>query len=186
VDAVDPRAAVLKDAGVPFHLDPLDAEGGVRICFFYDPDGTLLELVQGDLQYAEVLDESGVAAERAMGVPPRPRFDHVAVTVHDRAATGEFYAPLGFSLIGTIEQPQDPRGFSIGYLKGGDTVLEVFTYESPLTERAPQPDAPGFGWAELAGQTPADVLEVAAGSGSSLRVDPNGLVFVARADGVAA
>jgi len=56
VEAVDPRAAVLKDAGVPFHLDPLDAEGGVRICFFYDPDGTLLELVQGDLQYAAVLD----------------------------------------------------------------------------------------------------------------------------------
>ena len=39
-------------------------------------------------------------------------------------------APLGFSFIGTIEQPHDPRGFSIGYLKSGDTVLEVFTYDS--------------------------------------------------------
>jgi catechol 2,3-dioxygenase-like lactoylglutathione lyase family enzyme len=44
VDRIDERAAVLKDAGVEFKLDPLDAEGNVRICFFYDPDGTLLEL----------------------------------------------------------------------------------------------------------------------------------------------
>ena len=154
VDRVDPRADVLKAAGVPFHLDPLDAEGGVRICFFYDPDGTLLELVEGDLQYAQVLDADGVAAERALGVPERPRFDHVAVTVDDRAATDAFYRPLGFSFIGTIEQPHDPRGFSIGYLKSGATVLEVFTYEADKQTRDPQPDAPGFGWAELAGTAP--------------------------------
>jgi len=121
-----------------------------------------------------------------MGVPSRPRLDHVAVTVHDRAATAEFYEPLGFSLIGTIEQPQDPRGFSIGYLKGGDTVLEVFTYESSLSDRAPQPEAPGFGWAELTGETPDGVGTVAAEGGSSLLVDPNGLVFVARTEGLAA
>jgi catechol 2,3-dioxygenase-like lactoylglutathione lyase family enzyme len=112
VDRVDPRAEVLQGAGVPFHLDPLDAEGGVRICFFYDPDGTLLELVEGDLRYAQVLDADGVAAERALGVPDRPRFDHVAVTAADRAVTDAFYAPLGFSFIGTIEQPHDPRGFA--------------------------------------------------------------------------
>ena len=139
VDRVDPRADVLKRAAVPFHLDPLDAEGGVRICFFYDPDGTLLELVEGDPQYAQVLDADGVAAERALGVPDRPRFDHVAVTVDDRSATDAFYAPLGFSFIGTIEQPHDPRGFSIGYLKSGATVLEVFTYEAEKQSRAPQP-----------------------------------------------
>ncbi len=44
---VDQRAELLKRADVPFHLDPLDAEGAVRICFFYDPDGTLLEFVAG-------------------------------------------------------------------------------------------------------------------------------------------
>ena len=85
-----------------------------------------------------------MAAERALGVPERPRFDHVAVTVDDRAATDAFYAPLGFSFIGTIEQPHDPRGFSIGYLKSGATVLEVFTYEAGTQTRSPQPDAPGF------------------------------------------
>ena len=180
VDHVDPRADVLKAAGVPFHLDPLNAEGGVRICFFYDPDGTLLELVEGDLQYAQVLDADGVAAERALGVPDRPRFDHVAVTVGDRAATDAFYRPLGFSFIGTIEQPSDPRGFSIGYLKSGDTVLEVFTYEAGTTGRAPQLDVPGFAYAELAGDRPADATPVAAVAGTEVLADPNGFLFATR------
>jgi catechol 2,3-dioxygenase-like lactoylglutathione lyase family enzyme len=175
VDRLDARAEALKDADVPFHLDPLDAEGGVRICFFYDPDGTLLELVEGDLQYAAVLDPAGVEQERAMGVPARPRFDHLAVTVHDRAATGAFYAPLGFSLIGTLEQPQDPRGFSIGYLKGGDTVLEVFTYSADKQARHPQLDAAGFCCAELAGSEPPQGAEPL--PGTDVLVDPNGLPF---------
>jgi catechol 2,3-dioxygenase-like lactoylglutathione lyase family enzyme len=177
VDQLDPRAQVLKDAGVPFHLDPLDAEGGVRICFFYDPDGTLLELVQGDLQYASVLDEAGVAAERALGVPDRPRFDHVAVTVHDRPAADAFYRPLGFSFIGTIEQPSDPRGFSIGYLKSGDTVLEVFTYEAGTNGRGPQLDAPGFAYAELAGSEPDGAVPVATVEGTDVLTDPDGFLF---------
>ena len=186
VDRVDPRADVLKRADVPFHLDPLNAEGGVRICFFYDPDGTLLELVEGDLQYAQVLDADGVAAERALGVPDRPRFDHVAVTVDDRAATDAFYAPLGFSFIGTIEQPHDPRGFSIGYLKSGATVLEVFTYETEKSSRAPQPDAPGFGWAEIAGAAPtAGVTPVENAAGAAVLADADGFLFAA-ADGAAA
>ena len=180
VDRVDPRADVLKSAQVPFHLDPLDAEGGVRICFFYDPDGTLLELVEGDLQYASVLDPAGVAAERALGVPQRPRFDHVAVTVHDRAASDAFYRPLGFSFLGTIEQPHDPRGFSIGYLKSGDTVLEIFTYQSDKAEREPQLDVPGFAYAELAGDAPAEATPVATVAGAQVVADPNGFLFAAR------
>lgn len=182
VEQVDPRATVLKDAGVPFHLDPLDAEGGVRICFFFDPDGALLELVQGDLQYAAVHDEAGVAAERALGVPDRPRFDHVAVTVQDRSAADAFYRPLGFSFIGTIEQPSDPRGFSIGYLKSGDTVLEVFTYAAGTRERAPEPAVPGFAYAELAGSGsadggPAGASPVVTVAGTDVVADPDGFLF---------
>ncbi len=180
VDGLDARADALKGADVPFHLDPLDAEGGVRICFFYDPDGTLLELVQGDLQYATVLDEAGVAAERALGVPQRPRFDHVAVTVQDRSAADAFYRPLGFSFIGTIEQPHDPRGFSIGYLKSGDTVLEVFTYTAGTRARDPQVDAPGFGYAELTGSAPAGTTPVSTVAGTGVVADADGFVFAAR------
>ena len=149
VAKVDPLVAVLKAGGVPFQLDPLNAEGGVRITFFFDPDGTLLELVEGDLQYHAIADARGVAAERALGVPERPRFDHVAVTVENFAATQGFYGPLGFTHIGTINQPTDPRGFRIDYLKGGDTVLEVFTYDADKRGRTPQFDAPGFVCARL-------------------------------------
>ena len=177
VDRLDERAGVLKAAGVEFKLDPLDAEGEVRICFFYDPDGTLLEMIQGDLQYAAVLDADGVARERALGVPQRPRFDHVAVTIEDRAATSEYYAEhYGFSFIGTIEQPHDKRGFSIGYLKGGDTVLEVFTYEVDKTSREPQLDVAGFSHAELEG-TPPDLPKLISATGTKVYVDPDGFAF---------
>lgn len=177
VDRIDERAAVLKDAGVEFKLDPLDAEGNVRICFFYDPDGTLLEMIQGDLQYAEILDPDGVARERALGVPSRPRFDHVAVTIEDREATSAYYdRNYGFSFIGTIEQPHDKRGFHIGYLKGGDTVLEVFTYEVDKSSRAPQLDVAGFAYAELVGD-PADLPAQTAPDGTKVYVDSDGFAF---------
>ena len=46
-DDVDGVAARLKAAGTEFTLEPLDAVGGVRLAFFRDPDGNLLELVSG-------------------------------------------------------------------------------------------------------------------------------------------
>ena len=156
VAAVDPLVARLDAAGVEFHLRPIDAEGDVRIAFFFDPDGTLLELVEGDIQYHAIASESGVAAERALGVPERPRFDHVALTVDDFAAAERFYAPLDFEHIGTINQPNDPRGFQIDYLKGGDTVLEVFAYESPKLTRDPQLDSLGFVAVQLTGAAEVD------------------------------
>ncbi|MEV0285127.1 VOC family protein [Kribbella sp. NPDC050820] len=178
VDRLDERAAVLKASGVEFKLDPLDAEGKVRICFFYDPDGTLLEMIQGDLQYAEILDTDGVARERALGVPQRPRFDHVAITIEDRERTSAFYDQhYGFSFIGTIEQPHDHRGFSIGYLKGGDTVLEVFTYQVPKTSRDPQLAVAGFAYAELEGKPPADLGNLVSPDGTTVYVDPDGFAF---------
>jgi methylmalonyl-CoA epimerase len=45
VDDVDAVAHRLKAHGVPLTLEPLDAPGGVRLAFFHDPDGNLLELV---------------------------------------------------------------------------------------------------------------------------------------------
>jgi len=177
---VDALVAPLKEAGVPFHLDPLEAEGGVRIAFFYAPEGTLLEFVARDLQYHTVHDEAGVARERALGVPERPRFDHIAVTVEDRQATEAFYAPFGFARIGTIEQPSDPRGFHIDYLKGGDSVLEVFTYDVPKTERIPQLDAAGFAAAVLdapAGDIAASVAEVGRIGDERIVADGDGFAF---------
>lgn len=179
VARVDPLADDLKAAGVPFHLDPLNAEGEVRITFFFDPDGTLLELVEGDLQYATIADERGVAAERALGVPERPRFDHVSVTVDDFAATQGFYGPFGFEHIGTINQPNDPRGFRIEYLKGGDTVLEVFTYDADKRGRTPQLDATGFVSARLTAAAPVEhgVRVDTAADGSTVYADADGFAY---------
>jgi catechol 2,3-dioxygenase-like lactoylglutathione lyase family enzyme len=84
VTGLDDRAARLHRAGVEFLFEPLDV-GPLRICFFYDPDGTLLEMLEGPIPYTEVIDPEAVAAEASTPTPPRPRFDHVALTVRDRA-----------------------------------------------------------------------------------------------------
>jgi catechol 2,3-dioxygenase-like lactoylglutathione lyase family enzyme len=145
VSDLEERVAQLKADGVKFHLEPIDAEGGVRISFFYDPDGTLLELVEGDLQYHEVFDREAVDADWALGSPARPRLDHVAETVADLAKTEAAYAGFGWANMGGIHQPNDPRGFEIAYLRSGDTSLEIFTYSrASLVSREPQQDAPGF------------------------------------------
>lgn len=185
VAALDPMVVALKDAGVPFHLDPVHAEGDVRITFFFDPDGTLLELVEGPLQYHEVYDRDGVEADWALGTPDRPRFDHVAETVHDIEATKAHYAQLGFTHIGGIHQPNDPRGYEIDFLKSGDTVLEVFTYSAAETvSRPPQLDAPGFVAVGLGpdGLLEGETVVGAAVGGATVRSDPDGLLRVAAGD----
>ncbi len=49
VDSVNEVTRKLKEYNVEFTLEPLDAEGGVRIAFFKDPDGVLVEIVEGEL-----------------------------------------------------------------------------------------------------------------------------------------
>lgn len=178
VAAVDPVVAELKAAGVRFRLDPIDATGGVRIAFFFDPDGTVLEIVEGQLQYSEVVDAAGVAAERALGTPSRPRFDHLALTIGDLVATADFYRPLGFSRIGTLLF-DDPRGFRADYLKGGDSVLEAFSFEVDVLANPPRPDALGFVAAELSSGSaaPAGLSAVGTADGRTIYSDGNDFTF---------
>lgn len=144
---LDRRVAALHDEGVRFHLEPLDATGGVRIAFFFDPDGALLEFIQGDLDYHKVWDEGLVAAERAQPAPTTPRFDHVAVTVDRMPDTVDLYSSgLGFGVAGQLFHKSDPRGFEITYLHAQGTVLEVFTYTADKEETPWQvgTETPGF------------------------------------------
>jgi catechol 2,3-dioxygenase-like lactoylglutathione lyase family enzyme len=178
VAKLDPLVADLKAANVPFHLDPLDAEGNVRISFFFDPDGTLLEFVEGALQYHEVVDRAGVDADWALGVPDRPRFDHVAETVDEFAPTRDYYGQFGFQHIGTIHQPADPRGFEINFLKSGDSVLEIFTYDKAEKHlRAPQLGAPGFVAVSIRGAAPDAPACGSAPSGARVFADADGLLY---------
>lgn len=178
VDSVDRVVAELDAAGVEFHLRPIEAVGDVRITFFFDPDGTLLELVERDLQYHDVVSEQGVARERALGVPTRPRFDHVAVTAADAAAIRDRYALAGFEFIGSIHHTEDPRGFEIDFLKGADTVLEVFTFAVPTSPRAPQLTARGFAAVAFQGADISVAKSVGVASdGHPAYADDDGLVF---------
>lgn len=181
VGDLDARVTALHEAEVPFHLEPIHAEGGVRITFFYDPDGTLLELVEGPLQYHEVYDRDAVDQDWALGEPDRPRFDHIAETVADLDATTAHYARLGFVLMSGIHQPSDDRGFEINFLRAGDSSLEVFTYDlADKTERAPQLDAPGFFAVEFGASAAASAPGAVVGTalGRDVHADDDGLQFV--------
>ncbi len=114
VTGLDERAELLHEAGVRFHLEPLDATGNVRITFFFDPDGVLLEFIQGHLDHHEVWNADIVEEVHARPLPARPTFDHVAMTVRDHDATVDFYrSTLGFDVGGRLFLNDDPRGFDI-------------------------------------------------------------------------
>jgi catechol 2,3-dioxygenase-like lactoylglutathione lyase family enzyme len=133
---VDAHAERLRRAGVEFTIEPMDATGDVRISFFFDPDGTLLELVGGAVQYHRTWSPQLAAADAA-GLPgphDPPRFDHVAVTVGDLDAALGFYRDrLGFEVVGQLFF-EDEQEFVITYLQGGENVLELFSYGVPTLE----------------------------------------------------
>jgi catechol 2,3-dioxygenase-like lactoylglutathione lyase family enzyme len=87
VTGLDERAELLHEAGVRVHPEPLDATGKVRITFFFDPDGVLLEFIQGRLDHHKVWNADIVDEVQSRRAPPRPTFDHVAMTVRDLDAT---------------------------------------------------------------------------------------------------
>lgn len=133
VDDVDSWAERVRATGAHFTMEPKDAFGDVRITFFEDPDGTLLEFVQGNVNYNKRWSDDLADAEAAVPVPSHPRFDHVAISVADLDAAVDFYQQhLGFGVIGQLLRDDDPRGFVITYFQAGAAVLEVFSFAQPM------------------------------------------------------
>jgi len=142
VNNVDAVAARLKQAGVKFTLDPLDAVGGVRIAFFKDPDGTLLEITQGSLDYHTWGQPPIPVPAPKSGAPAASEFtyEHVAITVADMQKALDFYVGvLGFPLLGELDF-QDERGFRIAYLQFGNAFLELFAFDAPTIPYTWNPD----------------------------------------------
>lgn len=150
VQDVDATAARLRQAGAPFTLKPVDATGGVRIAFFTDPDGTLLEIIQGDLEYSRP-GQPPIPLPEAPGAPAGSElcFDHVAMTVSDLERSLAFYqGVLGFPLLGQLEM-KDERGFLISYLQMGHGILELFSFDAPTIPHAWNPDETVLGLKHL-------------------------------------
>ncbi|RMI44826.1 VOC family protein [Streptomyces triticirhizae] len=138
------QAERLRSADVPFTVEPVRAVGDVNLAFFTDPDGALLEIIDGHLTYHEVTTPELADRERRLAENRSPDadpvFDHVAVTSGDLDATLAYYRDeLGYPVIGRLVHDQDPRGFVIDYLQAGGAVLEVFTYTAAETVPAPDP-----------------------------------------------
>ncbi|GAA2351076.1 hypothetical protein GCM10009854_31110 [Saccharopolyspora halophila] len=133
VGDVDAHAARLREAGVAFTTEPRDAHGGVRIAFFTDPDGALLELVAGSVEHDEVCAPELVERDRALHASLTPEsdpvFDHVAVTAPDMEQALDFYVrAAGAEVIGRLRFEDDPRGLVITNLQLGPARLELLSF----------------------------------------------------------
>jgi catechol 2,3-dioxygenase-like lactoylglutathione lyase family enzyme len=136
VGNVDRQIGRLEAAGVTVVSAPANVLGDVRIAFFLDPDGARLEFIEGNLAYQHVSTPSLAAAEAATHLAPDdgPRFDHVALTVSDLPSALQFWRDrMGFEVIGDIRHHGDPRGFLMTYLQAGPAVLEVFSFDVPVS-----------------------------------------------------
>jgi catechol 2,3-dioxygenase-like lactoylglutathione lyase family enzyme len=155
VASVHDIAEGLRAEHVPFRTEPVFSEvGQVTLAFFFDPDGTVLEIVEGDLVYDTVMDHDLVVAERQMGVPACPRFDHVAHTVADVERAAAFFGPLGFQRMGTLFYGNGV-GWTFDYLRGGGSVIELFSFDVPTSPSPRLVDGYGFLAVELSGPVPA-------------------------------
>jgi catechol 2,3-dioxygenase-like lactoylglutathione lyase family enzyme len=151
VKSVDAVTARLKKAGVPFTLDPLDATGGVRIAFFKDPDGTLCEIVQGELEYHNVGQKRLPVPVPPSGAPGKSEltYDHTSITVANIEKTLAFYQGiLGFPVLGQLAM-HDERGFLITYLQCGNSILEIFSFDKPTIYHTWNPDETVLGLKHL-------------------------------------
>lgn len=133
VGDVDVHAARLREAGVPLTTEPREARGGVRIAFFTDPDGALLEFVAGSVEHDEVhapeLAERDRAVHESLTPESAPVFDHVAVTAPDLEQALDFYVrTMGAEVIGQLLYEDDPRGLVITNLQLGPARLELITF----------------------------------------------------------
>ena len=128
VGDVDAEAERLREAGVEFTIEPQDATGQVRLAFFRDPDGTVLELLSGPPLYHRTYSRELAARERAsLPVPgDPPRLAHLAITVE---------RPPEDRLIGQLFLEDD--GMLITFVDG-PVPLELFSF--PDAEPLPAAD----------------------------------------------
>lgn len=177
---VDEMVRRLDAGNVPFRSRAQEVPpAGVRIAFFFDPDGTLLEVVERHLAYPVVHDSAAVALERSMPVPERPRFDHIGHTVSDIERTVAIYRDLDFAHLGSVPF-DDADGFRIDFLRSGETVLELFSYDAPTDHPVPHEITRGFTAAELDGGRDDFPSVTTLRDERHVVLDPDGLPLVFR------
>lgn len=172
---LDAIIASLDAEGVTFRSRPQELDDvGIRIAFFFDPDGTVLELVERHLSYHVVRSEEGVADERRMPPPSRPRFDHIAHSVADLPAAVDRYRSAGFYNIGALQWPE----LHLEFLRAEGTVIELFRVPGPSIPSSLSVDSFGFVGVQL--DPPVDGLVAVGmlGDGRLLAGDADGLGIV--------
>jgi len=136
VKSVDKTSEKLKRAGIEFTLEPTNV-AGARIAYFKDPSGTILEIVEGELQYNILGDIEGYK-----NIPQGDAlvYDHLALTVANINESFNFYRNvLGFPHVGRLVM-NDNYGLLIDFFQIGNAVLELFSYKVPIIDCKYNPD----------------------------------------------
>ncbi|MGD0610260.1 MAG: VOC family protein [Anaerolineales bacterium] len=154
VKNVDATAMRLKKARVEFTLEPFDAPGDVRIAFFKDPDGTLIEMGQGDVGVVQYHNKG----QKPLAVPIAPSgspenseftYDHTSLTVSNLDKAISFYQDiLGFPILGQLIS-DDPKGSVLTSFQAGNSILEMFSFGTSTIPHPWNPDSTVLGLKHL-------------------------------------
>jgi catechol 2,3-dioxygenase-like lactoylglutathione lyase family enzyme len=137
VDNFEALSEALRASDTRFFIEPVyNPVAKVWCAFFYDPDGTVIELVSGEQQYSQLFDKAAARRRAEMSLDGGPLFEHVAFTTPDWSATRIKWEAAGYSLIGCLDlSAGDPRGMCIYYvIAQSGLIVEVFTYTSPTNQ----------------------------------------------------
>jgi len=182
---VDLIARGLENDGVEMRVPPHENDQmNVRVCFFADPDGVALELVERHLKYHRVVNAAAVEAEYAEPTPVRPRFDHVGVSVADTEGAIARYEALGFTRTGWAKLGL--RGeLELDFLRAGRTIVELLSWAD--ADRFPVVDPRARGFSAMEFDKRSDLFAEAAASttladGRKVFIDPDGVSLASAAD----
>lgn len=163
--------------GVELRIPPVEVDPvGIKVCFFLDPDGVSLEIVERHLRYHRVVDPAAVAAEHAEPTPRRPRFDHVGVSVADKERTIARWQDLGFTHTGWISLAPHVE-LELDFLRAGRTIVELLSPKGAGRPGIVDPAARGLGVIELDADPapPAETPGTTLADGRRVFLDPDGL-----------
>ena len=144
---IDHLALAVPD--VPQALAALQARGAVLESTTPQGPGHIAEFWDNGIAYVFLSGPEGARIELCARLPADtrpglPGHDHIGIACTDIAATGAFFADLGFTLLSSVSLSRDDGITEVRFLSAGASVVEL--YEPPALRGKTATPAPNAFW----------------------------------------